>query len=158
MEQKLLTTIEQDIQELRILMDSYSIRPDQALNAPLLRCAGLLKEHAEQLSGELDARLRPSVEEISRGEEPAVGNQRIPSASRNGNLRKSISLNDSFRFTHELFGGNSSLMNRVVDQLAETPSFEEACSLLAARTSADEDNEARMDFMELLKKYFNQSA
>ena len=33
-------------------------------------------------------------------------------------LRHSISLNDSFRFSREIFGGDPELMNRVIEQIS----------------------------------------
>lgn len=73
-------------------------------------------------------------------------------------LRHSISLNDSFRFSRELFGGDVELMNRVVEQMSVMSSYKTAAAFLASKTSAVEESEALNDLLELLKKYFNQSA
>lgn len=73
-------------------------------------------------------------------------------------LRHSISLNDSFRFSRELFGGDVELMNRVVEQMSVMSSYKTASAFLASKTSAVEESEALNDLLELLKKYFNQSA
>lgn len=72
-------------------------------------------------------------------------------------LRQSISLNDSFRFTREIFGGDSELMNRVVEQISVMSSYKTAVAFLSSKVNINEENEAMMDFWELLKKYFNQS-
>lgn len=73
-------------------------------------------------------------------------------------LRHSISLNDSFRFSCELFGGDSELMNRVVEQISVMSSFKTAEAFLSSKVNIDDENEAMNDLLELLKKYFNQSA
>lgn len=73
-------------------------------------------------------------------------------------LRHSISLNDSFRFSREIFDGDPELMNRVIEQISVMSSYKTAVAFLASKVSVNEENEAMTDFLELLKKYFNQSA
>lgn len=71
------------------------------------------------------------------------------------NLNRAISLNDSFRFTREIFNGNAARMNDVVRRLGEAGSFDKALALFHSEVDADEENEAVSDFIELLKKYFS---
>ena len=73
-------------------------------------------------------------------------------------LRHAISLNDSFRFSRELFGGNIDLMNRVIEQISVMSSYKTAVAFLSSKVELNEEKEAVNDFLELLKKYFNQSA
>ena len=73
-------------------------------------------------------------------------------------LRHSISLNDSFRFSRELFGGDTDLMNRVIEQISVMGSYKTAVAFLSSKVELNEEKEAVNDFLELLKKYFNQSA
>ena len=70
-------------------------------------------------------------------------------------LRHAISLNDSFRFVRELFAGDTARMNEVVRRLGEAPSLDKAMDIFASEVHPDEENEAAVDFMELLKKYFS---
>ena len=70
-------------------------------------------------------------------------------------LRHAISLNDSFRFSRELFNGDSEQMNRVIEQISEMSSLDTAIAFLYSKVNVDEENEAMIDFQELLKKYFN---
>ena len=72
-------------------------------------------------------------------------------------LRHAISLNDSFRFSRELFGGNTDLMNRVIEQISVMGSYKTAVAFLSSKVEINEEKEAVNDFLELLKKYFNQS-
>ena len=72
-----------------------------------------------------------------------------------GGLRRSISLNDSFRFSRELFGGDTSLMNRVIEQISVMSSYKTAVAFLSSKISVNEENDAVNDFLELLRKYFN---
>lgn len=73
-------------------------------------------------------------------------------------LRQSISLNDSFRFSRELFGGDIELMNRVVEQMSVMSSYKSAAAFLTSKIHVTEENEALNDLLELLKKFFNQTA
>jgi len=71
------------------------------------------------------------------------------------NLRHAISLNDSFRFAREIFGGDTARMNEVIRQLGAAPSLEKALELFSSTVNPDEENETVVDFIELLKKYFS---
>lgn len=71
-----------------------------------------------------------------------------------GDLRRSISLNDSFRFSRELFGGSMEQMNHVLQQIGEMHSLEAALVFLSSKIKVEEENEAKADLVELLKKYF----
>ena len=73
-------------------------------------------------------------------------------------LRHAISLNDSFRFSRELFGGDTDLMNRVIEQISVMSSYKTAVAFLSSKVELKEEKEAVNDFLELLKKFFNQSA
>ena len=70
-------------------------------------------------------------------------------------LRHAISLNDSFRFAREIFGGDTARMNEVIRQLGAAPSLEKALELFFSTVNPDEENETVVDFIELLKKYFS---
>lgn len=70
-------------------------------------------------------------------------------------LRHAISLNDSFRFAREIFGGDTARMNEVIRQLGAAPSLEKALELFSSTVHPDEENETVVDFIELLKKYFS---
>ena len=70
-------------------------------------------------------------------------------------LKHAISLNDSFRFVRELFAGDAARMNEVVRRLGEAPSLDKAMDIFVSEVQPDEENEAAVDFMELLKKYFS---
>ena len=99
----------------------------------------------------------PVVETVVKEEEPksaVLGESLKLSAG----LRHAISLNDSFRFSRELFGGNTDLMNRVIEQISVMSSYKTAVALLSSKVELNEEKEAVNDFLELLKKYFNQSA
>lgn len=99
----------------------------------------------------------PLVETVVKEEEPksaVLGESLKLSAG----LRHAISLNDSFRFSRELFGGNIDLMNRVIEQISVMSSYKTAVAFLSSKVELNEEKEAVNDFLELLKKYFNQSA
>lgn len=72
-----------------------------------------------------------------------------------GDLRRSISLNDSFRFSRELFDGDSEVMNRVLEQVSHMQSYDSAVAYLSAKIKLNEEEETVEDLLFLLKKYFN---
>ena len=239
MKQKLLTDIELDVHELKLLMNTFSKEPTQTLSELLKRSILRMQERLEQLSEEISAvpvEASPSpvaeteapipiveeqasvIEEVECPaieepvveeneatapgedepvivqepqtvveetviEEPVVEDEmeekeaedeseddeslliEEPKAAVLGEsikmaagLRHSISLNDSFRFSREIFGGDLELMNRVIEQISVMSSYKTAVAFLASKVSVNEENEAMTDFLELLKKYFNQSA
>ena len=99
----------------------------------------------------------PVIETFQKEEEPksaVLGESLKLSAG----LRHAISLNDSFRFSRELFGGNTDLMNRVIEQISVMSSYKTAVAFLSSKVELNEEKEAVNDFLELLKKFFNQSA
>lgn len=207
MEQKLLTEIELDVQELKYLMNLFAKEPTQTLSDLLKRNIVRMQEHLDSLQQEVDAAsadfseasvvvppLEPAA--VPETEEPVVAvterkpieeertveentstsaeepvkivteeekEEAVPfvlgeSLKLSASLRQSISLNDSFRFSRELFGGDSGLMNRVIEQLSMMSSYKTAVVFLSSKVDMDETNEAVNDFLELLKKYFNQPA
>ena len=98
----------------------------------------------------------PVVETVVKEEEPksaVLGESLKLSAG----LRHAISLNDSFRFSRELFGGDTELMNRVIEQISVMGSYKTAVAFLSSKVELNEEKEAVNDFLELLKKFFNQS-
>lgn len=99
----------------------------------------------------------PVVEAVVKEEEPksvVLGESLKLSVG----LRHAISLNDSFRFSRELFGGDTELMNRVIEQISVMGSYKTAVAFLSSKVEINEEKEAVNDFLELLKKFFNQSA
>lgn len=114
----------------------------------------------EAAAAEEEEEEEPVIEEapvIIKKEEPknAVLGESIKLAA---GLRHSISLNDSFRFSRELFKGDTDLMNRVIEQISVMGSYKTAVAFLSSKVEIDEEKDAVVDFLELLKKYFNQSA
>ena len=118
------------------------------------------EEAAEEAEGKKEEPViveEPVVETVVKEEEPksaVLGESLKLSAG----LRHAISLNDSFRFSRELFGGNTDLMNRVIEQISVMSSYKTAVAFLSSKVELNEEKEAVNDFLELLKKYFNQSA
>ena len=185
MKQKLLTDIELDVHELKYLMESFSKEPTQTLSELLKRSIARMQGRLDELSQEVDAVEVESVvvEEDEAGdsliaeekpviteevpvveEEPVIDKKEEPKSVVLGEsiklaagLRHSISLNDSFRFSRELFKGDTDLMNRVVEQISVMSSYKTAVAFLSSKIEIDEEKEAVVDFLELLKKYFNQS-
>ena len=173
--QTLLNDIELDIQELKCLMQAISSDANPTLRMVAKRNIQQMKarlEALQELLEEAPTAVVPPVEEITAVpaspvepvvpdtmkldcEEPETVHilaERIKPAK---DLRHAISLNDSFRFVRELFAGDAARMNEVVRRLGEAPSLDKAMDIFASEVHPDEENEAAVDFMELLKKYFS---
>ena len=173
--QTLLNDIELDIQELKCLMQAISSDANPTLKIVAKRNIQQMKARLEALQEQLEeapTAVVPPVEEITAVpaspvepvvpdtmkldcEEPETVHilaERIKPAK---DLRHAISLNDSFRFVRELFAGDAARMNEVVRRLGEAPSLDKAMDIFASEVHPDEENEAAVDFMELLKKYFS---
>lgn len=168
--QNLLDDIRTEMDTLKGCIGRMEQRLDE-LQAKLAELSGLLqsgpKPHvAEEVPPQVveEPVVIPSQPEVVQEtrqpvEEPAeeplsasILAERIRPAA---DLRHALSLNDSFRFARELFDGNASRMNRVLESLSHAATFAEAVSLFEAEVHATEDNEAAADFIELLRKYFN---
>lgn len=128
--------------------------------AEAAEAAAAAEEEEEEEEGKKEEPViveEPVVETVVKEEEPksaVLGESLKLSAG----LRHAISLNDSFRFSRELFGGNTDLMNRVIEQISVMSSYKTAVAFLSSKVELNEEKEAVNDFLELLKKYFNQSA
>lgn len=69
-------------------------------------------------------------------------------------FRKAFSLNDRFYFRRELFGGNESRMNQVIEQLNGLSSYEESITYLKLELDWNLDDQAVADFIKLIEKRF----
>lgn len=79
-----------------------------------------------------------------------LGEQLRPAAE----LSKGLSLNDTFRFSRELFNGDKDAMNEVLHKISRMNSLDDVVSYLSMHIDWDEENDVTKDFVELLKKYF----
>lgn len=152
--------IQQMEERLEQLVEEIDSVPVENLTAVLVEDRPVKKE--EELKGES---LIQSEHEVAVGKEEFVVKEVEPKIAVlgenlkvNAGLRPLISLNDSFRFTREIFGGDAELMNRVMEQISVMSSYKTALAFLASKVDLNEDNEAVVDLLELLKKFFNQSA
>jgi hypothetical protein len=69
-------------------------------------------------------------------------------------LKKSLSLNDRFRFLRNLFENNAGLMDKTLDDLNTFSSLQETLDYLNSRFSWDWGNEQAAAFKEILEKRF----
>ena len=182
--QTLLDDIELDIQELKYLMKVLATDANPTLKVVAKRNIQQMRARLDALQKQLDETpvevvvipeapvasvvisepvevVSPKPESESKPEsEPSaiissaspILAERIKPAT---DLRHAISLNDSFRFAREIFGGDTARMNEVIRQLGAAPSLEKALELFSSTVNPDEENETVVDFIELLKKYFS---
>jgi len=70
-------------------------------------------------------------------------------------LKKSLSLNDHFRFQRILFAGNTSLMDTTLNHLNDLCSLPDAISYLKTHLAWNWEDETVCDFVEILEKRFS---
>ena len=158
--QTLLNDIELDIQELKCLIQAICADTNPALRMVARRNIHQMQERLDKLVKLLEVpeekmETADNFESIPT-ESPVLSSsilaERIKPAK---DLRHAISLNDSFRFTRELFNGDADCMNEVVRQMGDASSLEQALYIFNSTVHPDEENPAMADFIELLKRYFN---
>ena len=122
-------------------------------------CVERLSEQIEWLEQRLEEAEKqpepPSVSKESISATPVSSLRWIDCVNAGTSLRHGFSLNDSFRFTRELFEGNAARMNRMMDTLNEADTLEAAIKLLKEEVPLPDENEAMAEFMEILRKHFN---
>ena len=79
-----------------------------------------------------------------------LGEQLRPAAE----LSKGLTLNDTFRFSRELFDDDKEKMNRILLEISHLGSLTEVIAFLPTVIEWDEEQDVAQDFLELLKKYF----
>ena len=124
-------------------------------------CIGRLSEQIDRLERQMEeAEKHPapaSMPETSAPETPAMSPLRIEhyNVQTSAGFRHEWSLNDSFRFTRELFEGDAARLGRMLDALDEVETLEGAIDLFKSEVPLPEENEAVAEFMEILRKHFN---
>jgi hypothetical protein len=86
-------------------------------------------------------------EKANKSLDQALSSQKVT------DLKKSISLNDKFRFQRELFGGNAALLNQTLEALNEIKDKNEATEFLAG-LNLDSENPTAKEFLELINRKF----
>ena len=164
--QALLNDIELDVQELKCLIQSMLTDTNPVLRIVAKRNIHQMQERLDALTKLLDDTFvitpvehvaSDIVEKTTESEvisEP-VADVPVEATHVSDIAQHAISLNDSFRFTRELFAGDATRMNEVVRLCGGASSLDEAMSVFMSTVQPDEENEAAADFIELLKKYFS---
>lgn len=163
--QTILNDIELDLAELKCLIQAMHTASDPSLAKVAQRNIQQMQRHLEDLAEALrgldDAKVPPSEplrQTLSTPAPPSPAPQAAILAERirpAGDLRHALSLNDVFRFSRELFGGDTARMNQVLAQLEQAPTLDEALQTFTREVRPEDGNEAANDFTELLKKYFD---
>lgn len=173
--QTLLADIECDMLELKSLLQMAPTGGSSAMRRAVGRCIRRMRAGLDELEariGELPAVQEGAPDAHEGGLPPKETPVADDSAKVAGpehqaavpilaecirpaaDLRHAFSLNDRFRFTKELFGGDAAQMDEAVQRISEAASLQEALDVVMSGSRLDESNEAVADFAELLKKYF----
>lgn len=160
-----LKEIELDFEELRSLAGVLSREEDEAIRAMAKRRVSSIGQKLTTIERMLDEEPEtriteePEVSEIFE-EEVAVPFTSLATGivaeqlKRTPKLVGSLSLNDTFRFSRELFDGDVERMNSVLGRLDEMDSFDEATYYLDTQITPQEDDEVLTEFTDIIKKYF----
>ncbi len=71
-----------------------------------------------------------------------------------GTMFRALSLNDVFRFSRELFGGDTNKFKKVVTEMECLGSYEQAVGHLATQVTCKTDDLAFLDMDDFLQRYF----
>ena len=120
-------------------------------------------ERGEVAADEAPIRIAEEVKEEARPVEKQPEKERfatdVPTLGdkvcRATSIRSMLSLNDTFRFARELFGGNQSELHAVLDEAAHATSLEQAEEVLRDVVAADADEEVFAELFERVARYFN---
>jgi hypothetical protein len=69
-------------------------------------------------------------------------------------VKQAISIGDRFRFQRELFNANGEDMNKTLTYINQLATFEEVQSFLESKYKWAEDNEAKEDFYQIVRRRF----
>lgn len=69
-------------------------------------------------------------------------------------LKSALKLNDRIRYSRELFGGSTELLNSTIEELDQKSNLGEALAYINAQFNWDKDNEAVIEFLSLLERRF----
>jgi len=179
MKQKLLTDIELDVHELKYLMDSFTKEPTPTLSELLKRSITRMQGRLDELQQEVDAVqvISPSAVEETAGEEDEVAGSEVDSPSIIQSLESVVVKEDE---EEEIIVAEETpvviaeeepaivaepVVETVVKEeepksavLGVMSSYKTAVAFLSSKVELNEEKEAVNDFLELLKKFFNQSA
>lgn len=154
MSEQLLKPLNDELVSLKYLLGESSQPPSEVYaqaEASLVR----LKARADDLLRALSIWKSEEEEKARAVEVPTASislNEGFPLAAR---FKATISLNDSFRFTRELFGGDAERMNRVFDAFSTLADGAAAEAFLLDNLREGYSPEVLDELLELMSKYYN---
>ncbi len=169
MKQKLLTDIELDVHELKYLMDSFTKEPTPTLSELLKRSITRMQGRLEELQQEVDAVqvISPSaVEETAEEEDEVAGSEEdspviIQSLEsvvvKEDEEGEAIVAEEKPVVIAAAAETAAAAAAEEEEQISVMSSYKTAVAFLSSKVELNEEKEAVNDFLELLKKYFNQS-
>lgn len=153
MDKSLLNDIELDVRELKYWIDTASRENNPDLHVMAKRHIARMHANLDRLSDSLDVWV---PQEAAFQGTNVKGNCPAVSTKPQNNWKQALSINDSFRYIREVFGGNAGQMKLVIDKTDQLGTWEEVIDYLHAQISLDEQEETVADFLNFLKSRFNQ--
>lgn len=101
---------------------------------------------------EKDATLPPSRNETLSKADNSLGS--ILANKKITDVKQAISIGDRFRFQRELFNANGEDMNKTLTYINQLATFDEVQSFLESKYKWAEENEAKEDFYQIVRRRF----
>ncbi|MCD8032627.1 MAG: hypothetical protein LUF85_17850 [Bacteroides sp.] len=135
-----------------VLPDNFSVTEEDSeeMNDNSSSCSATLPDKGSRipLAGTTSEMKMVSISEIK----PILGE----TLRKRTSLVDSMSLNDSFRYSQELFDGDISWLNRILKRIEQdADSLEEALQIVEEIASDEEKSEAMLGFQEWIRLYFD---
>lgn len=150
---------------LRVLRDNPSAEAKDLLEEKFEQFSQLFYTHIPQLGdfkdlkGPNDLKAPNAVPAPPAEPEPAPAPEPIKldemlSRREAKDLTRAFTLNDKFRFTRQLFGGNKAQFADALNMLMAMHTLDEACEYLTADLAIDPDTEDGADFIAIVTNHF----
>ena len=126
--------------------NQLQVRPQE----PQKRIEEVAKESANKMPPPI-----PSSEVSKQAASPTADVAELGAVSPSPSpMYRSLSLNDVFRYSRELFGGDTTRLKQVVAEMDKLGGYEQAMGYLVTQISCNLDDYAFQDMDEFLKSYF----
>ncbi|GEM_PF-5553104 len=149
-----LTDLELDLREIKYLLDVLSREPDSMLQKVAIRRVrqmqsnlGVLLREIEGITTEDEKIIEPTepiteMTEIHTTQIKSWGDRVKPVSD----LKSSLTLNDRFFYSRELFNGDMEHMDNILFQISQMESLDNVLSFLESVLNVDDEDETYQGF------------
>lgn len=148
---------------LRVLRDNPSAEAKDLLEEKFEQFSQLFYTHIPQLGDFKDLKVLKGPNDLNDLKVPnaapappaePIKLDEMLSRREAKDLTRAFTLNDKFRFTRQLFGGNKAQFADALNMLMAMHTLDEACEYLTADLAIDPDSEDGADFIAIVTNHF----